>query len=79
MSTYAIPVTCLNCAGRLIHQGTGVPTMGRTETAATAVCAACGTDHLLRRHGPSSPQHSSMLLAHGRLTGASQAGAAIYG
>ena len=32
MSTYAIPVTCLNCA----------------ETAATAVCAACGTDHLLR-------------------------------
>ena len=36
MSTYSIPVTCLNCAGRLIHQGTGVPTMGRTETAATA-------------------------------------------
>ena len=48
MSTYSIPVTCLNCAGRVIHQGTGVPTMGRTETAATAVCAACGTDHLLR-------------------------------
>ena len=48
MSTYRIPVACLACAGRLIHQGTGVPTMGRTETAATAVCAACGTDHLLR-------------------------------
>lgn len=60
MNVYQIPVACLNCAGRLIHQGTGVPTMGRTETAATAVCAACGTDHLLRVQltATSRPSHS---------------------
>ncbi len=48
---YQMSVRCLSCPpeqGRLVHQAVGVPTMGRTETCATAVCVACGTDYLLR-------------------------------
>ena len=46
---YQMSVRCLSCPpeqGRLVHQAVGVPTMGRTETCATAVCVACVDCHV---------------------------------
>ena len=71
MSVYSIPVTCLSCAGRLIHQGTGEPVDVVTLwAAATAVCAACGTDHLLRVQLTATSKPSSSRAARLQREGA---------